>query len=162
MPYSRLPSPATIASDAIKTGVEQGEEKIPPRIPARKAPKKPRRLFLEIRLTDGMKLKISQVCKAISTIKTPSTAYQIGEEVPISLPIEVATIPKVTKVIAVPAANVAEYKNAFLVFLSPVPPTYPTINGTLEREQGVTEVHMPATNANTGASHIFSPSVSAI
>lgn len=87
-----------------------------------------------------MKLKISQVCKAISSIKMPSTTYPIGEEVPISLPIEVATIPNVTKVIAVPAANVAEYKNAFLVFLSPVSPTYPTIKGTPEREQGVTRV----------------------
>ena len=47
---------------------------MPPRIPARKAPKRPQRLFLKIRLMDGMKLKISQVCKAISTIKTPSTA----------------------------------------------------------------------------------------
>ena len=31
--------PATIARRAISTGVEQGEEKTPPRIPAMKAPK---------------------------------------------------------------------------------------------------------------------------
>ena len=38
IPQSRFSSPAMIASRAIKTGVEQGEEKMPPRIPAINAP----------------------------------------------------------------------------------------------------------------------------
>ena len=55
-----------------------------------------------------MKLNSSHVCKAINTISTPSAMYQIGEDVPISLPAEVAMIPSVTNVIAVPAENTAE------------------------------------------------------
>jgi hypothetical protein len=41
--------PATIASRAISTGVEQGEEKIPPSIPAINAPTNPFLVFFEIR-----------------------------------------------------------------------------------------------------------------
>ena len=65
------------------------------------------------------------------TSKAPRTRYQIGEELPMSLPAEVAMIPKLIKVIAVPTANTAEYANALFVLLSPMPPTYPTIKGTL-------------------------------
>ena len=143
MPHIKLPSPATMASSAIRTGVEQGEEKIPPRIPARKAPINPRFLLLEIKLIEGMKLNTSQVCKAINTISTPRMIYHTGEDVPISFPAEVATMPSVTNVTAVPKENTAEYANAFLVFLSPTPPTYPIISGTLESEQGVIEVRTP-------------------
>ena len=87
-----------MASNAIRTGVEQGEEKIPPRIPARKAPINPRFLLLEIKLIEGMKLNTSQVCKAINTISTPRMIYHTGDDVPISFPAEVATIPSVTNV----------------------------------------------------------------
>lgn len=140
MPQSRLPSPATMARSAIKTGVEQGDEKIPPRIPARNAPTKPFLLFLPSKLTEGMKLNISHVCKAISTIKMPSTRYHTEDDVPINFPAEVAMMPRDTKVSAVPAENTNEYANAFLVFFSPTPPTYPTISGILDRAQGVMEV----------------------
>ena len=49
MPQRILPFPATMASNAISTGVEQGEEKIPPRIPAMKAPINPFLVFFEMR-----------------------------------------------------------------------------------------------------------------
>jgi len=39
IPQKILPFPATIASRAISTGVEQGEENIPAKIPVMKAPK---------------------------------------------------------------------------------------------------------------------------
>ena len=108
MPHKRFPSPATMARSAIKTGVEQGEEKMPPRIPARNAPIIPLRLFFPTRFTEGMKLKIPKVCKDISTISTPRMMYHTGEDVPISLPAEVAIMPIVTKVKAVPSENTAE------------------------------------------------------
>ena len=98
-----------MASSAIKTGVEQGEENIPPNIPARNAPTNPLFLLFDSRLADGMRLNTPHVCKAINTIKAPRTRYQIGEELPMSLPAEVAMIPKLIKVIAVPTANTAEY-----------------------------------------------------
>jgi hypothetical protein len=44
-----LPFPATMASRAMSTGVEHGEEKMPPRIPAMKAPTNPFLVFFEIR-----------------------------------------------------------------------------------------------------------------
>lgn len=84
IPQNRLPSPATMASKAISTGVEHGEEKTPPRTPARKAPAKPRFLLLKSRLVEGMKLNISQVCRAISTINTPRTIYQTEDDVPMA------------------------------------------------------------------------------
>ena len=56
IPQSRFSSPAMIASRAIKTGVEQGEEKMPPRIPAINAPAKPRFLLFDNRLIEGIKL----------------------------------------------------------------------------------------------------------
>lgn len=108
MPQIKLPLSATMASSAIRTGVEQGEEKMPPRIPARKAPINPRFLLLKIRFIEGMKLNISQVCKAINTISTPRIIYQIGEDVPISFPADVAMIPSATNVTAVPRENTAE------------------------------------------------------
>ena len=45
-----------MASSAIKTGVEQGEENIPPNIPARNAPTNPLFLLFDSRLADGMRL----------------------------------------------------------------------------------------------------------
>lgn len=108
MPHKRFPLPATIASNAINTGVEQGDEKIPPRTPAIKAPINPRLLLFDSKLTDGIKLKISQVCNAISTISTPRIMYHTVEDVPNNLPAEVAMIPSVTNVIAVPRENTAE------------------------------------------------------
>lgn len=47
VPHKILPLPATIAKSATSTGVEQGEEKTPPSIPAKNAPIKPRFLFFE-------------------------------------------------------------------------------------------------------------------
>ena len=48
IPHSKLPSFATIASNTTKTGVAQGDEKNPPKTPARNAPEKPRLVFLLI------------------------------------------------------------------------------------------------------------------
>lgn len=47
-----------MASRTISTGVEQGEEKIPPKMPARNAPTTPRFLLFDSRLTDRMRLSI--------------------------------------------------------------------------------------------------------
>ena len=108
MPQNRFPFPATIASRAINTGVEQGEEKTPPRTPAIKAPINPRFLLFDSRLAEGIKVNIPQVCKDISTINTPRIMYHSAEDVPINLPAEVAMIPSVTNVTAVPRENTAE------------------------------------------------------
>ncbi len=45
IPHKMLPLLATMASKAIKTGVEQGDEKIPPRNPAINAPINPLFVF---------------------------------------------------------------------------------------------------------------------
>lgn len=49
IPQRMLPLLATMASSAIRTGVEHGEEKMPPRIPAMNAPTKPFFVFFEMR-----------------------------------------------------------------------------------------------------------------
>lgn len=49
IPQRILPFPATMASNAISTGVEQGDEKMPPSIPAMNAPVKPFFVFFETR-----------------------------------------------------------------------------------------------------------------
>ena len=49
IPQTIFPFPATIASRAINTGVEQGDEKIPPNIPATNAPMYPFFVFLLFR-----------------------------------------------------------------------------------------------------------------
>ena len=103
-----------------------------------------------------MKLKISQVCKAISTINIPRTTYHQRADVPIKLPINEATVPRAVKVIAEPRANVRESLNAFFVSFCPVPPTNPITNGMLDKEQGVTDVRIPAIRARMGASHMLS------
>lgn len=81
---------------------------------------------------------------------------------PINFPADVAIIPSVTKVTAVPTENTAEYANAFFVSFSPIPPTYPTTNGMFDKEQGVKDVSTPAIKASSGASHILFPITSAI
>ena len=68
--------------------------------------------FLEDKIKAYVQGRVSRgkvdVFVTINTISTPSAMYQIGEDVPISLPAEVAMIPSVTNVIAVPAENTAE------------------------------------------------------
>ena len=83
--------------------------------------------------------------------------YQTGDDVPINFPAEVAIMPSNTNVTAVPMENTAEQAKAFFAFFSPTPPTYPTMRGTLERAQGVTDVSTPARSASNGASHILFP-----
>ena len=108
MSHSKFPSPATMASNAIKTGVEQGEEKIPPNIPVKNAPRKPRFLFLVIKLADGIKWKSHHVCSVIKTINPPRIMYHTGDEVLMRRPADVAITPSETKVIAVPDAKTTE------------------------------------------------------
>ena len=102
-----------------------------------------------------MKLKISHVCKAISTIKTPNARYHQDAEVPTSLPAKDASVPKIANVTADPTANITDRRNAFFGSV-PVPPTKPITKGMLDSEHGVKEVSTPANSANTGASHILS------
>lgn len=121
IPKRKLPSPATIARSAMRTGVEQGDAKIPPKMPAMKAPINPLCLFLPKKSADGIKLKISHVCNAIKTMSVPRIRYHREDMVPTSFPADVAMTPKVTKLTAVPMANVNEYKKAFFVFFHPLP-----------------------------------------
>jgi hypothetical protein len=59
------------------------------------------------------------------------------------------------KVTAIPPENTTDKRKALFVSFAPVPPTYAITSGTLDREQGVKEVSIPASNAKKGASHIF-------
>ena len=54
IPQNRFPFPATIASKAINTGVEHGDEKTPPNIPATNAPIVPLALLFDNKFMDGM------------------------------------------------------------------------------------------------------------
>ena len=82
--------------------------------------------------------------------------YHHELDVPISFPADEAIIPRVVKVIAVPTAKVTDSLNAFFVSFCPVPPTYPIISGTFDNAHGVTEVIIPAINANSGEIQILS------
>ena len=151
-----------MASKAINTGVEQGDENIPPNTPAVKAPKKPLLLFFDNKFVEGLIFIIPIVCKDIIIIKIPNIKYQDEDDVPISLPADVAIIPNIINVTAVPTENTREYKNAFFVFVFPTPPTYPITKGMLEREQGVKDVIIPAKRASTGANQVLFFIISAI
>ncbi|MPN30756.1 hypothetical protein SDC9_178227 [bioreactor metagenome] len=64
-----------------------------------------------------------------------------------------ARLPSTVKVRAMPAENTVERRKALFISLPPMPPTYPMTRGTLDKEQGVKEVMMPASSAKSGASH---------
>ena len=82
--------------------------------------------------------------------------YHHELDVPISFPTDEAITPRIVNVIAVPTAKVNDSLNAFFVSFCPVPPTYPIISGTLDNAHGVTEVIIPAINANNGEIQILS------
>lgn len=154
-PQSKLPSFATVASSTTSTGVAQGDEKKPPRIPASSAPIYPLLVFFEIANEEGIKLYISQICSAIKTINIPRIRYHQVPVPIINLPSIDAATPRTVNVTADPAAKVSDSRKALLVPLFPTPPTKPITNGTLDKAQGVKDVKTPAIRANNGVSHIF-------
>ncbi len=91
----------------------------------------------------------------MSSIRTPRPIYHHRDDVPIILPAKVAVNPSRVNVIACPTANVRDNLKALEVD-RPVPPTYPTTRGTLDREHGVNEVKTPAIKARNGAIQKFS------
>ena len=62
-----------------------------------------------------------------------------------------AITPSAVNVTAEPKAKVTDNPSARFAFPCPAPPTYPTIKGMLDSEQGVKEVSAPAIRARSGA-----------
>src|SRR5512145_3524993 len=100
-----------------------------------------------------MRLMMPQVCRAIRTISAPRIRYhQAAVPKDKSLPKRDAAAPSAVKVTAIPTAKIREKRNAADGSFFPVPPTYATTSGTLDREHGVKLVRTPASSARTGAS----------
>lgn len=91
------------------------------------------------------------VCKAIRIMSTPRIIYHHEADVPIKRPAREATTPSTVEVTAAPPAKVTDSQKALFVSRWPVPPTYPTTRGMLDRAQGVIDVSIPATIASRGA-----------
>ena len=98
----------TNANRLIKTGVAQGDEKSPIRKPASKAPSAPRFVFFPTRFVEGIIEMTSQVWSASTTIKTPRAMYHHYEPPRSVPPSDIAIIPRIENVIAVPIANKME------------------------------------------------------
>ena len=84
-------------------------------------------------------------------MRTPRIPNQIDDDEPRRCPRSAAAIPRSVNVSAEPRAYTAESDRAFLGAVSP--PTYARTRGSWEREQGVTDVTIPAMNATSGAVH---------